>query len=157
MDDGLFGSFTMKSITREASISLRDLIEAELDPYRTEAPGRVVIDGPELILPSAKAITLGLALNELATNALKYGALSTPKGAVSVRWSIEGHHLLLDWRESDGPEVRAAAIESFGSRLLKRLIERQMKGTLNRLLAAGGVTCRIEVPGIHDVELAPAA
>ena len=97
-------------------------------------------------LGSAQAVALGLAINELATNALKYGALSTPHGRLDVRWQMEGQKLRLAWTETDGPEVCASAMENFGSRLLRRLIEGQLKGSVTRELGQGGVTCILEFP-----------
>ncbi len=61
-----------------------------------------------------------------------------------MTWRREGPHLVLDWRESDGPMVQGAALESFGSRLLRRLVEGQLQGTLRRQLQRSGVTCSIE-------------
>jgi two-component sensor histidine kinase len=133
-------------LAREASITLQELVEAELEPYQLDAPGRFVLDGPRLVLASAEAIALGLALNELATNALKYGALSITGGRLEVRWRAEGNHIVVEWGETDGPEVRAMALESFGSRLLRRLVEGQLRGSLTRKLDRRGVTCLIEFP-----------
>jgi two-component sensor histidine kinase len=95
-------------------------------------------------LPGPQALALGLAINELATNALKYGALSVPTGRLEVSWRRDAQHLVLEWRESDGPMVKGAALESFGSRLLKRLVEGQLGGSLRRHLQSSGVTCVIE-------------
>ena len=127
-------------------IGLRDLIQAELEPYATDSPGRLRLGGEEVRLGSAQAVALGLVINELATNALKYGALSTPDGRLDVRWRREDDRLVLDWGEADGPAVREAAIENFGSRLLRRLVEGQLMGSLRRELAGDGVTCVIEFP-----------
>jgi len=139
-----------QKLAREASISLNDLVEAELAAYRNEIESRIHIEGPRIILESGQAIALGLVLNELATNALKHGALSSRSGCVGVEWRVEQHHLMIEWRESDGPEVRAAVIESFGSRLLKRLVEGQLRGTLHRTLERRGVTCSIALPLIQE-------
>jgi two-component sensor histidine kinase len=135
-----------QKMARQATITLNELIEAELEPYRTEASGRFQLAGPQVILDSAQAVALGLALNELATNALKYGALSTREGRLDVSWQADGNHLVLVWRESDGPEIQAAGIENFGSKLLRRLIEGQLAGTLTRQLHRAGVSCTIEFP-----------
>jgi two-component sensor histidine kinase len=142
-------------LAREDFISLRELVEAELEPYQLETPDRFDITGPRVVLHSAGAISLGLALNELATNSLKYGALSSRIGHLDVRWRIEGGHLVLDWVESDGPEVLGAALEGFGSRLLRRLVEGQLRGTLSRRLERRGVTCSIEFPLGAAAALAP--
>lgn len=133
-------------LAHQASIAVADLVAAELEPYANEAPGRLSLSGEAIMLGSAQAVALGLIINELATNALKYGALSTPTGKLRVAWRHEGDHLVLEWREVDGPQVRSAAIENFGSRLLRRLAEGQLKGSLRRELEGSGVSCIVEFP-----------
>lgn len=135
-----------QKLSEQSSIGIRELLHAELEAYGKDAPGRLNINGPEVALESAQAIAVGLAVNELATNALKYGALATQNGHLNVKWQVDRNYLMIDWRESDGPEVRAAAVESFGSRLLRRLIEGQLKGSVSRQLDRGGVACQIEFP-----------
>lgn len=145
-----------EKLAHQDSITLADLVAAELEPYATESPGRLKLDGEAIRLGSAQAVALGLAINELATNALKYGALSTRHGRLEVSWRRSGDHVQLEWREADGPEVRAAAIENFGSRLLRRLVEGQLKGTLRRELVGRGVTCIVEFPiGSSAVQTQP--
>lgn len=135
-----------QKMANQASISVGELLEAELEPYGYDAPGRMNLSGPQIVLGSAQAVALGLAVNELATNALKYGALSTAKGRLDVQWRLEGNHLVVEWCEADGPEVRIAALESFGSRLLRRLIEDQLRGSVVRQMEKDGVTCLLEFP-----------
>ena len=135
-----------EKLAHQDSITLAELIAAELAPYAVEGAGRLRMEGGDVRLESPQAIALGLAINELATNALKYGALSTDSGCLDVRWRMSKGHLVVEWRESDGPEVRAHAIENFGSRLLKRLVEGQLKGSIRRELAGKGVTCIVEFP-----------
>lgn len=135
-----------EKLAHQDSISLADLVAAELEPYASDGPGRLSMAGDPICLGSAQAVALGLVINELATNALKHGALSRPEGQLDVRWRREDGHIVLDWRESDGPKVRANAMENFGSRLLRRLVEGQLKGSLNRELAGSGVTCTIAFP-----------
>jgi hypothetical protein len=132
------------------------LVAAELAPYETEGAGRLRIGNAEVQLESAKAVALGLAVNELATNALKYGALSTPSGQLDVDWHVVGQRLVLEWRESDGPDVRAHAIENFGSRLLKRLVEGQLHGSIHRELSEKGVTCVVSFPLATQASETPA-
>lgn len=138
-------------LAHQASIAVADLVEAELEPYASESPGRLCLEGEAIMLGSAQAVALGLIINELATNALKYGALSTPSGKLRVAWRHEGDHLVLEWRETDGPKVRSAAIENFGSRLLRRLAEGQLKGSLRRELDGAGVSCIVEFPVVHGI------
>lgn len=135
-----------EKLAQQDSITVEELIAAELAPYASEGTGRLRLNGDRVKIASAQAIALGLAVNELATNALKYGALSDPSGRLDVDWRSRDGHLILDWREIDGPDVRAHAIESFGSRLLRRLVEGQLKGSLRRELAGKGVVCVIEFP-----------
>jgi two-component sensor histidine kinase len=135
-----------EKLTHQDSITLADLVAAELEPYASERPDRLLLDGDLIQLCSTQAVALGLVVNELATNALKYGALSTAAGRLTVRWRLDNNHVVLEWRETDGPRVRAAAIENFGSRLLRRLVEGQLKGSLRRELGGKGVSCIIEFP-----------
>jgi two-component sensor histidine kinase len=135
-----------EKLADQHSITVSDLIDAELEPYTLDGAARFQILGDDTRLGSASAIALGLVVNELATNALKYGALSTPSGRLDVSWHRDADRLVLEWRESDGPEVRSAAMESFGSRLLRRLVEGQLKGRIRRELSEAGVTCIIEFP-----------
>lgn len=135
-----------RSMARDSTIAIGALLSAELESYAVSTAGQMSIDGPPVRLSGARATALGLAVNELATNSLKYGALSSPAGKLAVRWRIEGEFLVLDWRESEGPEVAANAIENLGSRLLKRLVEGQLRGAIRRHLAPSGVTCTIRIP-----------
>lgn len=131
-------------LARKRSIGLDELVAAELEPYAIDAGDRMHCTGDPISLASSDAIAIGLVLNELATNSLKYGALSTPRGRLTVAWSLEGDHVALQWRECGGPRVQSMGIENFGSRLLRRLIEGQLHGTIQRELTGRGVTCRIE-------------
>ncbi|HET7707916.1 MAG TPA: GAF domain-containing protein [Sphingomicrobium sp.] len=135
-----------EKLARQDSITLPDLLEAELEPYANENPERLQLAGEAIRLRSAQAVALGLAINELATNALKYGALSAPDGRLDVSWRREHDYIVLEWRESDGPNVRLAAMENFGSRLLRRLVEGQLNGSIRRKLEPTGVTCIVEFP-----------
>lgn len=135
-----------RKLARQHHITLQELVDAELEPYSVDAAGRFKVGGPSVALASTHALAIGLALNELATNALKYGALSVASGRLEVSWRVEPEHLIIEWKESDGPTVQGAALESFGSRLLRRLVEGQLAGTIRRHLRAPGVTCIIEVP-----------
>ena len=135
-----------EKLSHQESITLSELIAAELEPYAMDSPGRLRLEGDTVRLRSAQAVALGLVINELATNALKYGALSNSHGRLDVQWRMKPGQLLLTWRESDGPRTRAAAIENFGSRLLRRLVDGQLKGSLRREITEEGVTCIVEFP-----------
>lgn len=109
--------------------TLNQILNDELDAL--DAKGRHVLDGPEILLRPEHAHPVGMALHELATNAAKYGALSTSDGLLEVNWSRAGAELDLTWRETGGPTARKPASEGFGSRLIARL-ERQMRGEIRQ-------------------------
>jgi PAS domain S-box-containing protein len=129
--------------------ALRAILEAELGPYAGEA-WRVRLDGPEVRLPPRPAVVLGMAFHELATNAAKYGALSSAGGHVRVGWRLDGQGdatmLAFDWCERDGPALEAEPRPGFGSRLLRQTITRELGGQLAVRFEREGVCCTIIVP-----------
>lgn len=105
------------------------LVREELAPYADPgSASRLVIEGPKVSLPPEKAQTVGLALHELATNAAKYGALSSAAGGLEVRWSEEDDRLRLTWRESGGPRVTVPQHQGFGSKIINSSIKAQGGG-----------------------------
>jgi PAS domain S-box-containing protein len=140
------------SSTRWTSADLRSLAGEILDPYHgdEETAGRIVIDGPSVDLAPHAALTIAMALNELATNAAKYGALSAPAGQVTLRWTIEGEDatkiLVMDWRESGGPEVTKPTTNGFGLRFVERGLAQQLKGKVDVDFNPAGLRCRAAIP-----------
>jgi two-component sensor histidine kinase len=125
---------------------LRDLIEATLKPFRTDANLR--LRGPRVTLASQAALTLGLALHELATNAAKYGAFATPEGRVEIAWAVQGAgetRLILDWSEEGGPPVQETERRGFGRSLIERSVAYELDGSAELTFAPAGVRCHIEV------------
>ena len=104
------------------SVRVRDLIAGELAAV---GPERFNAAGPDVIVPSTIAVNVSMVVHELATNAIKYGALSTPDGRVSLVWRVDpetdGARLVMDWHESGGPPVSAPARRGFGTLLFSRL------------------------------------
>jgi PAS domain S-box-containing protein len=125
------------------------VVESALAPYRSEED-RFTVGGPEHGLLPRQALTLALALNELATNAMKYGALSVPDGKVGVTWTIEptdGVSLLqFEWRESGGPPVTAPTHSSFGTRLIKTVLPSDFGGVVDVRYEPGGLVCALRAP-----------
>lgn len=107
---------------------------------------RFLIDGPSLHLPPSKALSLALAIHELATNAAKYGALSTDKGRIDIRWSMGEEHLRLAWRESGGPAVTEPEHRGFGSRLIERALAAEFRGKVRIDFAPQGVLFELVAP-----------
>jgi two-component sensor histidine kinase len=130
---------------RWAGADLRELAMKELSPYHRNGDPRAHVDGPSLLLKPDLAQAMAMALHELATNAVKYGALSTPTGHVKVEWEVHrGNRLQMNWTETGGPPVASPKREGFGTRAIRRMIE-QLNGAVKFDWPAGGITCRIAV------------
>lgn len=125
---------------------VRTLLTALLAPYRTDGGDRFEIAGPDLAVDDRAATPLALLCHELATNAAKYGALSTPGGRVLVTLSADGEDCAIEWRECGGPSVIAPTHEGFGSRLIALSIERQLGGRIERDWQTDGLRVRLDVP-----------
>ena len=127
--------------TRWRGASLAHIAAAELGGL---APGQARWEGPDITLKPRAANATSLALHELATNAVKYGALSTETGRIEVRWATtpEGG-FTLDWAESGGPRVNAPERRGFGSTLLEQVTGRELGGTVTIEYPSDGVRARI--------------
>ncbi len=136
-------------LTREnwEAANLADIVDAAIAPY--DAPSRRfhIVGPPARIAPKA-AVTMALALHELVTNAVKYGALSVDGGSVSIAWRLEGggEILVLDWRERGGPQVVPPTRMGFGARLLQQGLVTEFGGEARLSFEPEGLTCRIEAP-----------
>jgi len=129
-------------------ISLTELVRSELAPYATS--NNTKIKGPEVILKPEAGQPVAMVLHELATNAAKYGALSTKEGRVSIQWNLRrnGHptQLVLEWKEIGGPPVVAHDKSGFGMSTICDLIPYEFGGTVDLTLDFEGVRCRVELP-----------
>jgi two-component sensor histidine kinase len=132
-----------EKVEDNARIDLRSLITIEIEPYAAADRETFSLTGPTVQLQPMRATALGLVINELATNALKHGALSVPSGRVEVAWLVAGSELTLLWVEMNGPPVTETASPNQGSGLLKRLVERQLNGRIDLVLARSGVRCQV--------------
>jgi PAS domain S-box-containing protein len=134
--------------TRWRGISLKELVRCELAPYATR--DNAEIRGPEVILRPQAGQAMAIVLHELATNAARYGALSTEHAHVSIRWycPLNGSHrpIVLEWQETGGPPVVAPHKSSYGTGIIRDLIPYELGGTVDYTLAPGGVRCRLELP-----------
>ncbi len=125
-----------------AGADLAQLVARAIAPFVT---AQILVDGPSLDVSPSHALTLSLALHELATNAAKYGALSRSEGRVALRWSVQDDRLDLDWHESGGPHVVPPSRRGFGSRLIETALARELDGQTRLEFAPDGVRCRIAV------------
>jgi two-component sensor histidine kinase len=137
------------------SIELRALVEAELTAHLQKGSHEVVVQGPPVAVPAGSAQTLALALHELTTNAVKYGALHVPEGRLSIRWDLAEHDStrlrVIDWRES-GVKVpeRSPARRGYGSELIERALSYQLKAHSKLDFGPDGVHCTISLPWSAD-------
>jgi PAS domain S-box-containing protein len=130
---------------RWAGADLRELAAKELSPYFHKDYPRAQVEGPSLLLQPELAQAMAMALHELATNAVKYGALSKPAGRVTVQWSVQsGHRLQLRWIETGGPRVVPPTKEGFGKRAITRMIG-QLSGGVKFDWRESGVVCEIDI------------
>ena len=139
---------TLLSATGWRSVGLKALTSNLLAPYAT---GRnIAVHGPGVVLNPTETQAVARVLHELATNAAKYGALSTPGGQVSVNWGLRPNgavkNLTLVWRELGGPPIASKCPSSYGTNLIRNLIPHELGGTVDFVFAKQGVNCRIEIP-----------
>ena len=134
-------------LTRESweSASMLRIVEDALAPYRGAA-GRFRIAGEDLRLPPKTAVSLALAIHELATNAVKYGSLSVDGGFVEIAWTVGEGRLQFRWREQGGPAVAAPSRRGFGTRLIERSLAAEFEGEVSIDFRPDGVVCTVDAP-----------
>lgn len=143
----LSATHDLLSQTDWTNAPLRDVVQSELAPYMEGHEEFVTIDGPDIKLAPNDAMSLGLALHELATNAAKYGALSVQDGRVSITWRRAGAHLAaIHWKEWGGPPVAAPSKRGFGRDLIEKIVAHELNGKVDLQFKPGGVECRLDVP-----------
>jgi len=127
-------------------VSLVKLVRSELAPCVGE--GAATVEGPDLLLTAEATQAVAIVLHELVTNASKYGALSTPRGRITVRWDWRGANewLSLQWIETDGPAVAAPSETGYGIRAIQQLVPHELGGAVNLTFDTDGLRCRIELP-----------
>ena len=139
---------TLLSKSSWRSVGLDALVRTELAPYTTGT--NVKISGTDVMLTPAETQALAKVLHELATNAAKYGALSIPRGEVSVSWDRKPNGqkatLIMEWRELGGPPVASRIQSSYGTDLIRGLIPHELGGRVDLAFPKEGVNCRIEFP-----------
>ncbi|WP_041558773.1 CHASE domain-containing protein [Novosphingobium sp. PP1Y] len=130
-----------------SNAALEDIVRSELAPYMEGNESHVEMAGPDIKLAPNDAMSLGLAIHELATNAAKYGALSTPNGRIHIDWKLISPHLVeLFWREEGGPPVEAPAKRGFGRDLIEKIVAHELKSEVDLQFNRGGVECTLKVP-----------
>jgi PAS domain S-box-containing protein len=139
---------TLLSESGWRNVGLGTLVRNQLAHYATGT--NVTISGTDVVVNSAETQAVARVLHELATNAAKYGALSTHGGQVSVNWELKPNggatNLTFVWRELGGPPVPSQHPSSYGTNLIRNLIPHELGGTVDLVFATEGVNCRIEIP-----------
>jgi PAS domain S-box-containing protein len=142
--------------SRWEGASLNRLVDEELAPYRSGELDRITVSGSPVFLNPETAQTIAMVLHELATNAVKYGALSGSGGRVSVSWQRSQNRLTLRWQESGGPPVTAPVSSGYGTRVITVSIERQLNGTVNFDWRPDGLVMSLSID-VGDVSASTAA
>jgi PAS domain S-box-containing protein len=125
-----------------AGAEIRQLIDQELLPFR-QALTQVDIVGPRVVLKPQAAQALAMAVHELTTNAVKYGALSVSRGRLRVEWTEQKGRLALAWLESHGPRVEPPSRRSFGTLAIEQMLRHQLKGEVEFDWRAAGLVCKL--------------
>lgn len=140
--------------------NLRDVVEGTLRPFREAYDDRFQVNGPDVLIPSQTVLSLSMALHELTTNAIKYGALSNDKGRVTIKWGITGQggedEFWLRWEEREGPPVSPPANRGFGTRMIERILAANTSGAANLTFQPEGVVFETSAP-VRQAEIASIA
>lgn len=126
---------------------LRAVLEAELAPYANSAESILKLEGPEVDLAPNDALSFGLAIHELATNASKYGSLSVEGGQLDVTWhQLRDNLVEVLWQERGGPTVPSERPRGFGTELIEKIVAHELKHPVELDFAPQGVRCVLRVP-----------
>lgn len=132
---------------RWSSADLANIVRGATEPYDSRGERKFSIEGPGLKVVSGAVIALAMMLNELCTNATKFGALSVPAGRIAIAWTVEDsrERLHLTWTETGGPAVHPPTRQSFGTRLIETL-GKQLQGDVKMSYAPNGFVYALDVP-----------
>jgi len=136
-------------------IDVKDLVQAQLEHFADLIGTRVTFDGPKLLLNAGAAQSIGLALHELATNAAKYGALSTDAGHVDVSWQLDDDTYTMGWIERDGPPVRFPERRGFGTTVIESVLKQALGGAVQLDYAPSGLEWHLTCRAADALEGAP--
>ena len=127
---------------------LFDVVTDAMEPF-VSANGRsarFVVEGPDITFLPKAALALGIALHELATNAVKYGAFSNDVGSIRAIWTLAADRLILRWEEKNGPSVVPSLRKGFGSWVIQQGLAHELGGSVDLTYPAAGVLCVINFP-----------
>lgn len=134
----------------EGQVDLHELLARELSAHGWDEDGRLKMSGPRVLLSRQETQTLAMAIHELATNAVKYGAFSQPSGHLGISWTVEGgahgRKLSLEWIEQGVPISAQPARKGFGSGMIEQAIRYTLRGESDLSFERNGVRCRLQFP-----------
>ena len=151
---GLAASHDVLVLNSWQGAPLADLMRKHLEPFVDVQGSRLELSGPDVVVSAEAAQAIGLAIHELTTNAIKYGALSLPTGKVKVSWAFEGdadapRQLLLNWIEQGGPPVVPPSRKGFGHVVFDDMIKRSLNAKVAVEFAASGLNWRVSIPAAN--------
>ena len=129
---------------------LHDVVWSALRPHSAPDRDRFTVDGPNVQVGPKCAVAFSMAVHELATNAIKYGALSADSGHVNIAWGAADDRFHWQWRERGGPPVKVPERTGFGSRMIERALALQLSGKATIDYQPAGVVCTIDAP-LHAI------
>ena len=134
--------------TNWTSASLASILKNAIEPFDARGAGRFFVQSSDIEVSSAAVLPLAMVLNELCTNAVKYGALSVPDGRVEITATVDdsSKQFRLRWEERGGPSVKEPTRRSFGTRLIEHSFVRQLQGEAQLTFEPSGVVCVLDIP-----------
>ena len=148
--NALSAAYTLLSRDNWTEVSLRDVLLEELRPFIGPARNNVSVTGDRVWLKPRGALALGMAVHELVTNAVKYGALSVPDGKITIHWDIgpthDGERLVWVWNERDGPAIEQPDRHGFGLSMIERSVRHELKGEAKFEFEPAGLRATLTIP-----------
>ena len=147
---------SLVSNATDGDISLAEMVRLEMQAHGADHSGKVTADGPSVALTVENVQTFALALHELATNAVKYGALKSPGGRLDIAWAVKTDDqapiLTLDWRESGVTDMpKESPRRGYGRKMIEQALSYSLHARTTFKFGEDGITCRIEMPlGQHQ-------
>jgi two-component sensor histidine kinase len=161
---GLARSTDLLLANGAVGVDMKELITGQLDPFKPDNPERLTLEGPSIRVNMQAAQILGMAIHELSTNAVKYGALRRESGSLSVTWELDGTTLNLRWRETVTPFTPPSERRGFGTTVLESMVGRSLGAEVKRTIHEDGLEWTFAIPtsavdpskGPEEAEKAPA-
>jgi two-component sensor histidine kinase len=161
---GLARSTDLLLANGAVGVDMKELVTGQLDPFKPQDPARLTLEGPSIRVNMQAAQILGMAVHELSTNAVKYGALKSNTGTLSVTWELDGLTLNLRWRETVTPFTPPSERRGFGTTVLESMVGRSLGAEVKRTIHDDGLEWTFAIPtaavdpskGPEEAEKAPA-